>query len=37
MEKEALQKLLAHCEENVPLHKFQSGFRKFHSTECTLL
>ena len=36
-EKTALQQLLAHCEKNAPLPKFQSGFRKFHSTETVLL
>ena len=24
-------------EENAPLHRFQSGFRKFHSTETALI
>ena len=36
MEKAALQQLqqlLVHCEKNAPLPKFQSGFRKYHSTE----
>ena len=37
MEKAALQQLLAHCEKNAPLPKFQSGFRKYHSTETALL
>ena len=33
----ALQQLLVHCEKNAPLPKFQSGFRKYHSTETALL
>ena len=37
MEKAALQQLLVHCEKNAPLPKFQSGFRKYHSTETALL
>ena len=37
MEKAALQQLLVHCEKNGPLHKFQFGFRKYHSTETALL
>ena len=38
MEKAALQQLLVHCEKNhAPLPKFQSGFRKYHSTENALL
>ena len=37
VEKAALQQLLVHCEKNAPLPKFQSGFRKYHSTETALL
>ena len=37
VEKAALQQLLIHCEKNAPLPKFQSGFRKYHSTETALL
>ena len=40
MEKAALQQLqqlLVHCEKNAPLPKFQSAFRKYHSTETALL
>ena len=37
VEKAALQKLLVHCEKNAPLPKFQSGLRKYHSTETALL
>ena len=40
MEKAALQQLqqlLVHCEKNAPLPKFQSGFRKYHSTKTALL
>ena len=37
VEKAALQKPLVHCEKNVSLLKFQSGFRKYHSTEAALL
>jgi len=37
VEKAALQQLLVHCEENAPLPKFQSGFRKYHLTETALL
>ena len=37
MEKAALQQLLVHCKKNAPLPKFQSGFRKYHSTETALL
>ena len=37
VEKAALQQLLFHCEKNAPLPKFQSGFRKYHSTETALL
>ena len=37
VEKAALQQLLVHCEKNAPLPKFQSGSRKFHSTETALL
>ena len=37
MEKAALQQLLVHREKNAPLPKFQSGFRKYHSTETALL
>ena len=40
MEKAALQQLqqlLVHCEKNAPLPKFQSGFRKYLSTETALL
>ena len=33
VEKAALQQLLVYCEKNAPLHKLQSGFRKYHSTE----
>ena len=33
VEKAALQQLLAHCEKNAPLPKFQSGLCKYHSTE----
>ena len=33
VEKAALQQLLVHCEKNAPLPKFQSSFRKYHSTE----
>ena len=33
----ALQQLLVPFEKNVPLPKFQSGVRKFHSTETALL
>ena len=36
-EKAVLQQLLHHCENHAPLPKFQSGFRKFHSTETALL
>ena len=39
MEKAALQQLqqlLVHCEKNAPLPKFQSGLRKYHSTETAL-
>ena len=36
MEKAALQQLLGHCEKMPPL-KFQSDFRKYHSTEIALL
>ena len=36
MEKAALQQLLVHCKKNAPLPKFQSGFRKYHSTETAL-
>ena len=36
-EKAALQQLLVHCEKNAPLPKFQSCFRKYHSTETALL
>ena len=35
--KAALQQLLVHCEKNAPLPKFQSSFRKYHSTETALL
>ena len=37
VEKAVLAQLLPHCEHNAPLPKFQSGFRKFHSTETALL
>ena len=37
VEKAALQQLLVHCEKSDPLPKFQSGFRKYHSTETALL
>ena len=37
VEKAALQQLLAHCEKNAPLPKFQSCFRKYHSMETALL
>ena len=37
VEEAALQQLLVHCEKNAPLTKFQSGFRKYHSTETALL
>ena len=37
VEKAALQQLLVHCEKNAPLAKFQSCFRKYHSTETALL
>ena len=37
VEKAALQQLLVHCEKNAPLSKFQSGVRKYHSTETALL
>ena len=37
VEKAAFQQLLVHCEKNAPLPKFQSGFRKYHSTETALL
>ena len=37
VEKAALQQLLVHCKENAPLPKFQSSFRKYHSTETALL
>ena len=37
VEKAPLQQLLVHCDKNAPLPKFQSGFRKFHSTETALL
>ncbi len=37
VEKAALQQLLVHCEKNVPLPKFQSGFRKYLLTETALL
>ena len=37
VEKAALQQLLVHCEKNASLPKFQSGFRKYHSTETALL
>ena len=33
----ALQQLLVPFEKNAPLPKFQSGVRKFHSTETALL
>ena len=36
VEKAALQQLLVHCEKNAPLPKFQSAFRKYHSTETAL-
>ena len=37
VEKAALQQLLVHCEKNAPLPKYQSDFRKYHSTETALL
>ena len=37
VEKAALQQFLVHCKENAPLPKFQSSFRKYHSTETALL
>ena len=36
VEKAALQQLLVHCEKNAPLPKFQSGFRKYHSIDCSI-
>ena len=37
VEKAALQQLLVHRKKNAPHPKFQSGFRKYHSTETALL
>ena len=37
MEKAAHKQFINNCEKNAPHPKFQSGFRKYHSTENVLL